>query len=58
MTAAIPEKVMAGLLEKIPFRRMAEPEEIAAAHAFLASEESSYITGQVIFIDGGLTVGA
>jgi 3-oxoacyl-[acyl-carrier protein] reductase len=58
MTAAIPEKVMAGLLEKIPFRRMAEPEEIAAVHAFLASEESAYITGQVIFIDGGLTVGA
>jgi NAD(P)-dependent dehydrogenase (short-subunit alcohol dehydrogenase family) len=56
MTAAIPEKVMAGLLQQIPYRRLAEPEEIAAVHAFLASDQASYITGQVIFIDGGLTI--
>jgi 3-oxoacyl-[acyl-carrier protein] reductase len=41
MTAAIPEKVMEGLLLEIPYRRLAEPEEIAAAHAFLASDEAS-----------------
>ena len=58
MTAAIPEKIMAGLLEKIPMRRMAEPSEIAAVHAFLASDEASFITGQAIFVDGGQTVGA
>jgi 3-oxoacyl-[acyl-carrier protein] reductase len=58
MTATIPEKVMAGLLQQIPFRRMAQPEEIAAAHVFLASAEAAYITGQVLFVDGGLTVGA
>jgi 3-oxoacyl-[acyl-carrier protein] reductase len=58
MTAAIPEKVMEGLLQNIPYRRMAEPAEIAAVHAFLASEDASYITGQVIFVDGGLTAGA
>lgn len=58
MTAAIPENIMAGLLEKIPYRRMAEPDEIAAVHAFLASDQASYITGQVIFVDGGLSVGA
>jgi 3-oxoacyl-[acyl-carrier protein] reductase len=58
MTAEIPEKVMEGLLQRIPLRRMAEPEEIAAVHAFLASDQAAYITGQVLFVDGGLTVGA
>jgi len=58
MTAAIPEKVMAGLLERIPLRRMAEPDEIAAVHLFLSSDEAGYITGQVVWVDGGLTVGA
>jgi 3-oxoacyl-[acyl-carrier protein] reductase len=58
MTQTIPEKIMTRLLEGIPFRRFAEPEEIAAVHAFLASQEASYITGQVIFVDGGVSVGA
>lgn len=57
MTESIPEKLMEGLLQQIPFRRMAEPEEIAALHCFLASDDASYITGQVIFADGGITVG-
>lgn len=58
MTESIPEKVMEMFIEKIPFRRLAEPKEIAALHLFLASDEASYITGQVIFIDGGMSVGA
>jgi len=58
MTAAIPEKIMEGLLQKIPFRRLAEPAEIAAVHLFLASPDSSFITGQIIFVDGGQTTGA
>lgn len=57
MTETIPEKLMEGLLNSIPFRRMAEPEEIAALHCFLASDDASYITGQVIFADGGISVG-
>lgn len=57
MTAAIPEAMMAGLLEKIPYRRLAEADEIGAVHAFLASDQASYITGQVIFVDGGMTIG-
>src|SRR3972149_1925710 len=58
MTAAIPESVMANLLEKIPLKRFAEPSEIAAVHAFLASDQASFITGQALFVDGGQTVGA
>ncbi len=58
MTAAIPENIMANLIERIPLKRFADPREIAAVHAFLASDEASFITGQCIFVDGGQTVGA
>lgn len=57
MTAAIPENIATALAERIPLKRMAEPDEIAAVHLFLASDEASYITGQVVWVDGGLTVG-
>jgi 3-oxoacyl-[acyl-carrier protein] reductase len=57
MTAGIPEKIMEGLLTKIPFRRLAEPEEIAAAHLFFVSVDSTYVTGQVLYVDGGISVG-
>lgn len=58
LTDAIPERLVERLLAQIPYRRMAEPEEIAAVHCFLASDDASYITGQVIFVDGGRTAGA
>lgn len=57
MTANIPEKIRAGIVSKIPLGRMAQPEEVAALHLYLASDEARYVTGQVFFIDGGLTVG-
>jgi NAD(P)-dependent dehydrogenase (short-subunit alcohol dehydrogenase family) len=44
-------------LKRVPIKRFAEPEEIAAAVAWLSSSQSSYITGQTLILDGGLTLG-
>jgi 3-oxoacyl-[acyl-carrier protein] reductase len=57
MTAKMPLEIAQKIKEKIPLCRFAEPKEIAAIHLFLASDESSYITGQVIFVDGGMSIG-
>jgi len=57
MTAGMPPEIADKVKKKIPLRRFAEPEEIANAHLFLASDESNYITGQVLFVDGGISVG-
>ena len=45
----------AELLQAIPLKRGAQPEEIAGAIAFLASDDASYMTGSMMFVDGGLT---
>ena len=47
------EKALAAVMSRTPMKRPAEPSEIAAIAVFLASNESSYITGQTIFADGG-----
>jgi len=57
MVASIPDKVRSKLLERVPLGRMAEPGEIANAMLFLASDEASYTMGQVLFVDGGASVG-
>lgn len=44
-------------LERVPLRRWAEPDEIAGAFAFMACDDASYITGQVLCVDGGLVMG-
>jgi 3-oxoacyl-[acyl-carrier protein] reductase len=54
MTAVLPDKVKEVMLEKIPLKRMGTPQDIANAVLFLASDESAYITGQVIPVDGGM----
>lgn len=56
MTAGIPERILEEKVQRIPLRRMADPEEIANLHLFLASDESSFITGQVIYCDGGASI--
>lgn len=58
MTAQIPPEIKEKLIAGIPLRRMATAEEIAGMHAFLCSDDAAYLTGQVIFLDGGLSVGA
>lgn len=56
MTDKVPEKIIEALEAKIPLKRMGFPEEIANTYLFLISDESSYITGQVIGVDGGLVL--
>ncbi|MCL2373780.1 MAG: 3-oxoacyl-[acyl-carrier-protein] reductase [Treponema sp.] len=56
MTAAIPAEMREKMAEQIPLKRMGQPQDIAEAVLFLASDASSYITGQVIAVDGGMFI--
>ena len=56
MTKDLPDTVKENMLHNIPLGRIGKPEEIAAAVAFLASQEAGYITGQVLAVDGGMTM--
>ncbi len=54
MTANLNEKVKTAMLERIPLKRFANPKEVASVVAFLLSDESSYITGETIKVNGGM----
>lgn len=56
MTGVMSESVREKVLESIPFRHMGKPEDIANVVAFLAGEGGSYITGQVLCVDGGMAI--
>lgn len=56
MTDAMPEKAREAVLAGIPMKRMGQPQDVAAVVAFLASEAASYVTGQVIEVNGGLAL--
>ncbi|WP_269533105.1 beta-ketoacyl-ACP reductase [Chitinimonas sp. BJYL2] len=52
----MPEKVIQSMEERVPLKRLAQPEEIAAVYTFLASDDASYINGAVLSVDGGLVI--
>ncbi len=57
MITSMPEKVLDGMKARTPLGRLGEPRDIANAYLFLASEEASFITGEVLRVDGGILVG-
>jgi 3-oxoacyl-[acyl-carrier protein] reductase len=56
MTDVLPEKIKTEVKERIPLRRLGAPEDIADLVCYLSGPGASYLTGQVIAVDGGMTV--
>ncbi len=57
MVMAMPDKVLDGMRQRTPLGRLGQPEDVADAYAFLASDQASFITGAVLRVDGGIVVG-
>ncbi len=58
MTNALPKEIFQKLLDKQPSKQAGEPEDVASAVAFLASEEAQFINGQILHVDGGRSIGS
>ncbi|MGG2084946.1 3-oxoacyl-[acyl-carrier-protein] reductase [Lysinibacillus pakistanensis] len=56
MTDQLPEELKQGMLTQIPLAKLGQPEDIAKAVAFLASDDANYMTGQTLHIDGGMVM--
>ncbi|HUO87516.1 MAG TPA: SDR family oxidoreductase, partial [Thermoanaerobaculia bacterium] len=54
---AMPEKVLAGMVQRTPVGRMGRPEDIAEAYLWLASDAATFVQGTVLSVDGGLVIG-
>jgi 3-oxoacyl-[acyl-carrier protein] reductase len=57
MVKQMPEKILQGMLGHTPLGRMGQPEDIANAYAWLASDQASFVTGTVLSVDGGVVTG-
>jgi 3-oxoacyl-[acyl-carrier protein] reductase len=57
MVRQMPEKILEGMIARTPLRRMGDPGDIANAYLFLASDQASFITGNILRVDGGIVVG-
>ncbi|RNB92442.1 3-oxoacyl-ACP reductase FabG [Brevibacillus fluminis] len=55
MTEKVPEKVLDSMVQKTPLRRLGQPDDVANAYLYLASDDASFINGVVLSVDGGLT---
>ena len=56
MTDVLNEKIRAGILERVPAKRLGSGEDIAAAVVYLASDEAAYVTGQTLHVNGGMAM--
>jgi 3-oxoacyl-[acyl-carrier protein] reductase len=56
MVEKVPEKVLTKMVKKVPLARLGKPSDIANAYLFLSSEESNYINGTVLQVDGGIVI--
>jgi 3-oxoacyl-[acyl-carrier protein] reductase len=57
MTAAMPPEVLDGMKARTPVGRLGQPDDVASVYAFLASDDASFVHGQIIGVDGGLVIG-